>query len=678
MELAKTYNHSAVESKWYAHWMELGTFKPAQGKAPHFSMVIPPPNVTGSLHMGHALNNTLQDILCRYKRMDGYRVLWVPGTDHAGIATQNVVERQLQQQGLDRWQLGREKFIERVWTWRDESGGHIVNQLKALGVSCDWSRERFTMDAGLSRAVREVFVRLYDEGLIYRGRYLINWCPRCETALSDLEVEQHESDGQLYHLNYPRSDGQGSVTIATTRPETMLGDTAVAVHPEDERYRDLVGKTLTLPVLGRQIPVITDTRVDKEFGTGALKVTPAHDFTDFDIGKEHGLPAITVLDEKARMTGEAGPYAGMDRYECRTKLVEDLRQSGALLRSEPYKIMLGRCYRCQTVVEPFLSTQWFVRIKPLAEVALAAVRDGRTQFFPAHWEKTYFAWMENIRDWCISRQLWWGHRIPVWYCDDCGEMIVSREDVTACTKCESSNIRQDEDVLDTWFSSWLWPFSTLGWPDDTADLRRYYPTSVMETGYDIIFFWVARMVMSGIHFLGVVPFHTVYLHGLIRDEQGRKMSKSLGNALDPLEIMDQYGTDALRFTLATSGTPGNDIKLSMNRIIGNRNFANKLWNAARFVIGQTAAVDSGVPALEAIQAKSLADRWIVSRAQRLTAEVTRLIDEFQLGEAGRQIFEFLWSEYCDWYIETAKIQLADTAQRQRTAAILRAVLDRAL
>src|SRR5215475_8944726 len=675
MELAKTYNHSAVESKWYAHWMELGTFKPAQGKAPHFSMVIPPPNVTGSLHMGHALNNTLQDILCRYKRMDGYRVLWVPGTDHAGIATQNVVERQLQQQGLDRWQLGREKFVERVWTWRDESGRHIVNQLKALGVSCDWSRERFTMDAGLSRAVREVFVRLYNEGLIYRGRYLINWCPRCETALSDLEVEPQESEGHLHHLSYPRSDGQGAVTIATTRPETMLGDTAVAVHPEDERYRDWIGKTLTLPVLGRQIPVIADTRVDQEFGTGALKVTPAHDFTDFEIGKEHGLSAISVLDEKACMTSEAGPYTGMDRYECRTKLVEDLQQSGALIRTEPYKIMLGRCYRCQTVVEPFLSTQWFVRIKPLAEVALAAVKDGRTQFFPTHWEKTYFSWMENIRDWCISRQLWWGHRIPAWYCGDCGEMSVSRADLTACPKCGSNKITQETDVLDTWFSSGLWPFSTMGWPDQTEDLKIFYPTAVLVTGFDIIFFWVARMMMLGLKFMGDVPFRHVYIHALVRDERGQKMSKTKGNVIDPLEVMETYGTDALRFTLVALSAMGRDIRLSAERITGYRNFANKVWNAARFVLmNQVPGSKFQVPKNQ--EERGLAERWILSRLNHTIREVRQALADYRFNEVAAAIYQFIWHEFCDWYLELSKIALesTDPAEQERTRNVLATVL----
>jgi valyl-tRNA synthetase len=678
MALDKIYDPAAVEKRWFPFWMEKGFFRPEQNPSGQpFSIVIPPPNITGSLHMGHALNNTLQDILCRYKRMDGYKVLWVPGTDHAGIATQNVVERQLKQLGTDRWQLGREKFVERVWTWRDESGRQIVNQLKALGVSCDWSRERFTMDAGLSRAVREVFVRLYEEGLIYRGRYLINWCPRCETALSDLEVEPKESDGNLYHLSYPRSDGQGAVTIATTRPETMLGDTAVAVHPEDERYRDWIGKTLTLPILGREIPVIADEHVDKEFGTGALKVTPAHDFTDFEIGKSHGLPSVSVLDEHACMTTEAGPYSGMDRYDCRTKLVEDLQQSGALIKVEPYKIMLGHCYRCQTVVEPFLSNQWFVKIKPLAEVALAAVKDGRTQFFPVHWEKTYFTWMENIRDWCISRQLWWGHRIPAWYCGDCGEMLVAREDVTTCTKCGSKNVTQETDVLDTWFSSGLWPFSTMGWPDQTEDLKTFYPTSTLVTGFDIIFFWVARMMMLGLKFMGDVPFRHVYIHALVRDEQGQKMSKTKGNVIDPLDVMSAYGTDALRFTLTALSAIGRDIRLSAERITGYRNFANKVWNAARFVLMNQATGNGEQGTVVRHEDLGLADRWILSRLQKTIGEVRQALDEYRFNEVAAAIYQFTWHEFCDWYLELSKISLEskDTAEQERTRAVLATVLD---
>ena len=679
MALDKTYDPSLVEKRWAHAWIDRGYFRPEQHPAGQpFSMVIPPPNVTGLLHMGHALNNTLQDILARYKRMDGFQVLWVPGTDHAGIATQNVVERLLVQEGTNRWALGREKFVERAWTWKAESGGQIVNQLKVLGASCDWSRERFTMDAGLSRAVREVFVRLYEEGLIYRGRYLINWCPRCETALSDLEVEAKESDGQLYHLSYPRTDGAGAVTIATTRPETMLGDTAVAVHPEDDRYRDWIGKTLTLPILGRQIPVIADEHVDQAFGTGALKVTPAHDFTDFDIGRAHHLPSISILDEKARMTSDAGSYVGMDRYECRKQLVEDLQQSGVLIKTEPYKIMLGHCYRCQTVVEPFLSNQWFVKIKPLAEVAIAAVKEGRAQFFPTHWEKTYFAWMENIRDWCISRQLWWGHRIPAWYCDDCGEITVAREDVTTCAKCQSVKLSQETDVLDTWFSSGLWPFSTLGWPDQTQDLKTFYPTSVLVTGFDIIFFWVARMMMLGLKFMGEVPFRHIYIHALVRDASGQKMSKSKGNVVDPLELMSTFGTDAMRFTLTALSAMGRDIRLSTDRITGYRNFANKVWNAARFVLMNE--VQGPQTTVHSSERLSLADRWILSRLQRAIGEVRQALDEYRFNEVAAGLYQFIWHEFCDWYLELSKIALdSEDAQIQaRAKHTLATVLDAAL
>jgi valyl-tRNA synthetase len=681
MTLEKTYEPAVAEKRWYPFWMEKGYFRPEHNPSgPPFSMVIPPPNITGSLHMGHALNNTLQDILCRYKRMDGYQVLWVPGTDHAGIATQNVVERQLLEQGTDRWQLGREKFVERVWAWREESGRTIVQQLQALGVSCDWSRERFTMDAGLSRAVREVFVRLYEEGLIYRGRYLINWCPRCRTALSDLEVEQQESAGHLYYLAYPRSDGQGVVTIATTRPETMLGDTAVAVHPHDARYHDLIGQTVMLPVLGRHIPVIADTRVDKEFGTGALKVTPAHDFTDFEIGREHNLPLISIFDEQGRMTSEAGPYEGMDRYGCRARLVEDLQRSGVLLRTEPYRLVLGHCYRCRTVVEPFLSTQWFVRMKPLAAVALAAVRDGRTQFFPSHWEKTYFTWMENIRDWCISRQLWWGHRIPAWYCEACGQMSVSREDVTTCPMCGSKRVMQETDVLDTWFSSGLWPFSTLGWPEQTEDLQRFYPTSTLVTGFDIIFFWVARMMMLGLKFMGEVPFRHVYIHALVRDEHGQKMSKSKGNVIDPLEVMGTYGTDALRFTLTALSAMGRDIRLSAERITGYRNFANKVWNAARFVLLNTTGKGNDRIQREDRGGRgrlSLPDRWILSRLQHTIRDVRYALDEYRFNDVATLLYQFMWHEFCDWYVELSKIALesTDTEEQAGTRATLVTVLD---
>jgi valyl-tRNA synthetase len=680
--IPKAYDPQATEQRLYAWWESSGYFKPVRtaenaSRAP-FVISMPPPNVTGALHLGHALTATVEDLMVRYHRMRGDETLWVPGEDHAGIATQVVVERQLAGEGLDRHALGREKFVERVWEWVHAYKHRIQDQHRRLGVSCDWERERFTLDDGLVRAVREVFVRLYEEGLAYRGERIINWCPKDRSSISDLEVETEDTPGKLYYVRYPLEGEPGRfITVATTRPETILGDTGVAVNPSDARYRDLVGTYAIVPIVNRRIPIVADAAVDLAFGTGAVKVTPAHDPTDFEIGNRHGLERIQVIGFDARMTEAAGPFAGLDRYEARKAVIAEFERLGLLDRAEDYTIPLGHCQRCHTVIEPLISTQWFVKMTSMATGALGAHHYGQMRIVPERFSKTYTDWLENIRDWNISRQLWWGHRIPAWYCPD-GHITVAREDPTACMTCGSEQISQDPDVLDTWFSSWLWPFSTLGWPDDTADLRRFYPTSVMETGYDIIFFWVARMAMSGIHFLGVVPFNTVYLHGLIRDEQGRKMSKSLGNAIDPIEVMDQYGTDALRFTLTTSGTPGNDIKLSMNRIVGNRNFANKIWNAARFVIGQTEDVPGGVPALETLKPKSLADRWIVSRAQRLTAEVTRLVDDFQFGEAGRQIFDFLWSEYCDWYIETAKAQLQDAAQRERTAHILRSVLDRAL
>ncbi len=673
MPLDKVYEPHRVERRWYEEWLDRELFRadPATpGEA--FSMVIPPPNITGSLHMGHALNNTLQDVLCRWKRMAGCNTLWVPGTDHAGIATQNVVERQLQAEGTDRHAIGREAFVERTWRWRDASGGTIVNQLKRLGISCDWSRERFTMDEGLSRAVREVFVRLYEEGLIYRDRYLINWCPRCRTALSDLEVEHAETAGALYHLRYPLSDGNGAVEVATTRPETMLGDTAVAVHPDDERYRHLVGRTVRLPVLERDIPIIADDYVDREFGSGAVKITPAHDFNDFAIGLRHGLAMISVMDEGGVMTAEAGPYAGLDRVACRERILADFQRDGVLIRTEPYALSLGECYRCRTAVEPHLSVQWFVKIKPLAEPAIAAVREGRTRFVPAHWEKTYFGWMERIHDWCISRQLWWGHRIPAWYCESCGETTVSREDPRAC-RCGGA-LRQDPDVLDTWFSSALWPFSTLGWPDQTDALARYYPTTVLVTGFDIIFFWVARMMMMGLKFMHEVPFREVYIHALVRDQHGHKMSKSKGNVVDPLEVMDRFGTDAFRFALVAFAAMGRDIKLAEDRIEGYRNFMNKIWNAARFVLMQLeAAGESGaaVPVTrveqlggEEYERLGIAERWILSRLQSAVAEVRGgpgergALDEYRFNDAASRLYEFTWHEFCDWYLEISKITLA--------------------
>jgi valyl-tRNA synthetase len=685
--LPKTYEPRAVEDKWYRFWEENGYFKPRSGRTGKtFVISMPPPNVTGALHLGHAITATIEDILIRYHRMLGDDTLWVPGEDHAGIATQTVVERQLAKKGLDRHKIGREAFIERVWQWVHQYKSRIQNQHRRLGVSCDWSRERFTLDEGLSKAVREVFVRLYEEGLIYRGERIINWCPSCMSALSDLEVNHVDTPGVLTYVRYPlkrEPETEHEVTeyisVATTRPETILGDTAVAVNPEDPRYQAIIGRMAILPVIGREIPIIADEAVDQTFGTGAVKVTPAHDPTDFEIGMRHNLPRVQVIGFDGKMTEEAGPYAGQDRFEARQNLVAELEQLGLVDKIEEYTVPLGYCQRSDTVVEPLISKQWFVKMVPLATPAMGAVKYGLMRVVPERFNKVYMDWLENIHDWCISRQLWWGHRIPVWYCDNCEQMTVSREDVTACSHCGSSVIHQDEDVLDTWFSSWLWPFSTLGWPDMTADLQHYYPTSVMETGYDIIFFWVARMAMAGIHFLGEIPFHTIYLHGLVRDAKGEKMSKSKNNVVDPLEVMDQYGTDALRFTLATSSTPGNDMKLVPERIVGNRNFANKIWNASRFVLMTTAQIGGGVPAISAIQPRTLADRWILSRLTGLTGEVTRLIEDFQLGEAGRQINEFFWSDYCDWYLEIAKVQMqGDEEARRTTAGILRAVLDYSL
>ncbi|MBE3560461.1 MAG: valine--tRNA ligase [Ktedonobacteraceae bacterium] len=685
--LPKAYEPQAVETRWYRFWEEGGYFKPRPnpGRRP-FVISMPPPNVTGALHLGHAITATIEDILIRYHRMRGDETLWVPGEDHAGIATQNVVERALAQEGTDRHEIGREAFIERVWQWVRQYKRRIQDQHRRLGASCDWSRERFTLDEGLSKAVREVFVRLYEEGLIYRGERIINWCPRCMSALSDLEVNHVDTPGSLTYVRYPLKPVEGQegqagpeyISVATTRPETILGDTAVAVNPDDARYKDLVGRMAILPVIGREIPIIADDAVDPAFGTGAVKVTPAHDPVDFEIGQRHDLPRVQVIGFDANMTEEAGPYAGQDRYEARKNLVADLEKLGLVVKIEPYTVPLGHCQRCDTVVEPLISKQWFVKMTSLATPALNAVKYGLIRIVPERFNKIYTDWLENIHDWCISRQLWWGHRIPVWYCE-CGEMIVSREDVTTCPKCGSTTLQQDEDVLDTWFSSWLWPFSTLGWPDDTPDLRRYYPTTVMETGYDIIFFWVARMVMSGIHFMGTIPFEVIYLHGLVRDAKGEKMSKSKNNVVDPLEVMDKYGTDALRFTLATSSTPGNDMKLIEERIIGNRNFANKIWNASRFVLMATAEISDGVPDVSSLQPRTLADRWILSRFERLALSVTRLLNDFQLGEAGRQIHDFFWSDYCDWYVEIAKVQMqGDEEARHTTAAILRAVLDQSM
>ncbi|UCG65694.1 MAG: valine--tRNA ligase [Deltaproteobacteria bacterium] len=653
--LAKTYEPGEVEQKWYAYWEKHDLFHAdTKTDKPPFSIVIPPPNVTGSLHMGHALNNTLQDILCRYKRMEGYNVLWQPGTDHAGIATQNVVEKDLALRGTDRHQIGRERFVGLVWEWREKYGGMIINQLKRLGSSCDWSRERFTMDEGLSRAVREVFIRLYEEELIYRGDYIINWCPRCHTALADLEVEHEEMDSFLYYIRYPFENQEGHLTVATTRPETLLGDTAVAVNPEDERYKDLSGLYVVLPVLNKPIPVIYDAYVDREFGTGALKITPAHDLNDFEIGNTHSLVRIRVLDDDGRMNELAGPYKGMDRFECREKIVENLKESGLLEKTEPYRNAIGHCYRCKTMIEPLLSKQWFVKIGPLAEKAIAAVKEGRTRIVPSNWESVYYEWMNNIKDWCVSRQIWWGHRIPAWYCQDCGEVIVSKDDPSACHSCKSTNLQQETDVLDTWFSSALWPFSTLGWPDTTEELKTFYPTSVLVTGFDILFFWVARMMMMGIWFIGDIPFRDVYIHALVKDEQGQKMSKSKGNIIDPLEVLDRFGTDAFRFTLAVLAIQGRDIRLSEERIAGYRNFINKIWNAARFVFMN---LDDGkFPTIEESDL-TLADRWIMTRVGQVAEQIADRFQKYEFNDAASTSYQFVWHEFCDWYLEMAKLEL---------------------
>ena len=654
-DLAKAYEFSAVEKKWYEYWEKHKMFQATMddGK-PSFSIVIPPPNVTGVLHVGHALNNTLQDVLVRFKRMQGYNVLWLPGTDHAGIATQNVVERQLAAENVSRHDIGREKFVERVWQWKEESGGQIINQLKRLGCSCDWDRERFTMDEGLSRAVREVFTRLYEEGLIYKGDYIINWCPRCHTALADLEVEHEPTDGKLYNIRYPFTTGDGSLVVATTRPETMLGDTAVAVHPSDERYNNLPEKAVVLPLVNRTIPIVFDAHVEREFGTGALKVTPAHDLNDFEISRRHDLPALKVMDDSGVMNEEAGDYAGLDRFACRKKVVEDLEKLGLLEKIEEYQHGVGHCYRCQTVVEPSLSKQWFVSVKPLAEKAIAAVKEGRTKIHPKTWENTYFDWMHNIRDWCISRQIWWGHQIPAWTCEDCGELIVSNTDPEQCSKCAGSRLVQETDVLDTWFSSALWPFSTLGWPDDTKELACFYPTSVLITSFDILFFWVARMMMMGLHFMKEIPFKDVYLHALVRDTEGQKMSKSKGNVMDPLLVMDKYGTDALRFTMIAFAAQGRDIRLSEDRIEGYRHFINKIWNAVRFSLLHIK--DSQPYPVEEIEPSGLAleHQWILSRTNRTIAEVHRGLKEYRFNDVAHALYQFVWHEFCDWYLEWVK------------------------
>ncbi|KUK36281.1 MAG: Valine--tRNA ligase [Thermacetogenium phaeum] len=656
--IPKTYNPHLVEEKWSQFWINSGFFHAEVDPSREpFCIVIPPPNVTGSLHLGHALNNTIQDILVRWRRMQGYNTLWLPGTDHAGIATQARVEEELAKEGLTKHDLGREKFLERVWAWKEVYGGEIIKQLKRLGASCDWERERFTMDQGCSRAVREVFRKLYEKGLIYRGNYIINWCPKCQTTISDIEVEHVEHQGKLYYIRYPGLDGSSGVVVATTRPETMLGDTGVAVHPEDPRYQHLVGKKVLLPLMDRPIPVVADEAVDPDFGTGAVKVTPAHDPTDFEIGNRHNLPQVVVIGRDGRMTEAAGKYAFLTREEARQQVVSDLEKLGLLLKVEDHDHAVGHCYRCDTVIEPLVSEQWFVKMKPLAEPALRAVKEGKIRFIPERFTKIYLNWVENIKDWCISRQLWWGHRIPVWYCQDCGAEICPPEDPQVCPHCQSPRLEQDPDVLDTWFSSALWPFSTLGWPEKTPELSYFYPTSVLVTGRDIIFFWVARMIFMGLEFMKEVPFKEVLIHGLVLDSLGRKMSKSLGNGIDPLEVIDKYGADTLRFMLVTGNTPGNDMRFHWERVEGTRNFANKVWNAARFALLNLRDFRPG----DFPQELTLADRWILSRFNSTVEEVTRDLELYELGEAARVLYEFIWNEFCDWYIELVKPRLYGSA-----------------
>ena len=655
--IAKTYNPAEFEDRLYNEWIEKGYFHAEidKNKKP-FTIVIPPPNVTGQLHMGHALDETLQDILIRYKRMQGYSALWVPGTDHAGIATQIKVEEELRvNEGLTRYDLGREKFLERVWDWKEKYGSRIINQLKKIGSSCDWDRERFTMDEGCSKAVKEVFVNLYNKGLIYQGSRIINWCPHCITALSDAEVDHAEQAGHFWHIKYPVKGSDEFVVIATTRPETLFGDVAVAVNPEDDRYKHIVGKTLVLPLVGREIPVIADEYVDKEFGTGCVKITPAHDPNDFEVGQRHNLEQIKVMNDDATMNAYAGKYEGMDRYDCRKAMIEDLEAQGLLVKIEDHAHNVGQCYRCGTTVEPIISKQWFVKMPPLAGPAIEAVKNDETEFVPEHFEKIYFHWLENIRDWCISRQLWWGHRIPAFYCDDCNEMVVTKEDSAVCPKC-GKPMRQDPDTLDTWFSSALWPFSTLGWPEKTPELEYFYPTSVLVTGYDIIPFWVMRMMFSGIEHMNEVPFDKVFIHGLVRDSKGRKMSKSLGNGIDPLEIIDQYGADALRFNLATGNAPGNDMRFYIERVENGRNFANKIWNASRFTMMNLEITENKLPPVEDLQ---LEDKWILSKYNSIVKVVTDNLDKFELGIALSNLYDFIWESFCDWYIELVKPRLFD-------------------
>ena len=669
-ELEKQYNPKNVEDRIYKSWLDAKYFhaKREPGKKT-YTIVIPPPNITGQLHMGHALDNTLQDILIRYHRMAGYDTLWVPGTDHASIATEAKIVEAMKKEGLTKEDIGREKFLERAWAWKAQYGGRIIEQLKKMGSSCDWDRERFTLDEGCSKAVNEVFCNLYEKGLIYRGERIINWCPHCLTSISDAEVEYEEQAGHFWHLRYPFKDGSGCLELATTRPETLLGDTAVAVNPNDERYKDVVGKTLILPLVHREIPVVADDYVEMDFGTGVVKITPAHDPNDFEVGLRHNLEVINVLTPDAKITDDYPKYAGMDRYEARKAIVEDLKAEGALVEIEDYSHNVGTCYRCGTTVEPRVSKQWFVKMKPLAGPAIDAVKNGDTRFIPQRFEKVYFHWLENIRDWCISRQLWWGHRIPAWYCADCGEITVSRTAPTACSHCGSKNIEQDPDTLDTWFSSALWPFSTLGWPEETEDYKHYYPTNTLVTGYDIIPFWVMRMMFSGLEQTGQVPFDTVLIHGLVRDAQGRKMSKSLGNGIDPLEIIDKYGADALRFTLATGNSPGNDMRFSDERVEASRNFANKIWNAARFILMN---LPENEPAPYIPQALAIEDKWILSQYNTLVSGVTDSLEKFELGMAVQKLYDFIWDVFCDWYIEIAKIRLNGDDEEQK--ATVRAVL----
>ena len=679
-ELPKVYEPQQVESSIYEMWMENDCFKatPDPDKKP-YSIVMPPPNVTGQLHMGHALDATLQDILTRYKRMQGYSALWLPGTDHAGIATQIKVEEELRvNEGKTRYDLGREKFLERVWAWKEKYGNRIVQQQKKLGVSCDWSRSRFTMDEGCSKAVREAFCEMYEKGLIYKGSRIINWCPHCLTALSDAEVEYTDKPGHLWYIRYPLADGSGDIVVATTRPETMMGDTGVAVNPEDEKFKHLIGKTCILPIMNREIPIVGDEYCEIGFGTGAVKMTPAHDPNDFEVGLRHNLEVIRVLNDDGTVNENGGKYCGMDRYECRKAIVADLEAEGYLVKTEPYSHNVGTCYRCHNDVEPLISAQWFVKMKPLAEEAIRVIKDGTIKFVPERFSKTYLNWMENVHDWCISRQLWWGHQIPAWYCDECGHINVSREDPTKCEKCGCTHLTREEDVLDTWFSSGLWPFSTLGWPDlNSEDLKYWYPTTDMVTGYDIIFFWVARMVVSGMEQMKKEPFKTVFIHGLVRDDKGRKMSKSLGNGIDPLEMAEKYGADALRFNLITGNSPGNDMRFYVEKCEAMRNFANKIWNASRYVLMNLTIDEPGLPAMEDLEQE---DKWVLSKLNTLIREVTANLDAYEIGVASSKVYDFIWDTYCDWYIELTKTRLYSENEKSKLAAqkVLVYVLDQTL